>query len=120
MNFNTLNVSGTFPAIESFTKKCCEYAEEFGYTETLCGRRRYFSNISHKSQGLRSYAQRQAVNFCVQGKKGKYKTIKYQCIVMEFFPSIVDPFSKDIIEESQPSCDSNIVNTFLMIDKIPI
>ncbi|XP_005089980.2 DNA polymerase nu [Aplysia californica] len=56
-----------FPAIESFSKKCCEYAEEFGYTETLCGRRRYFTHISHRAPGPRAYAQRQAVNFCVQG-----------------------------------------------------
>ncbi|BFZ02404.1 hypothetical protein BsWGS_05443 [Bradybaena similaris] len=56
-----------FPAIGSFTKKCWTYAQEFGYTETVSGRRRYFPHINSSSPVLRAQAQRQAVNFCVQG-----------------------------------------------------
>ncbi|CAG5125614.1 unnamed protein product, partial [Candidula unifasciata] len=56
-----------FPAIGSFTKKCWTYAQEFGYTETVSGRRRYFPHINSNSPVLRAQAQRQAVNFCVQG-----------------------------------------------------
>lgn len=56
-----------FPAIDSFTKKCCDFAKAFGYTETICARRRYFPHINSPSPVLRAQAQRQAVNFCVQG-----------------------------------------------------
>ncbi|GFR97839.1 DNA polymerase nu [Elysia marginata] len=56
-----------FPAIDKFTKKCCDFAKEYGYTETICARRRYFPHINSPSPVLRAQAQRQAVNFCVQG-----------------------------------------------------
>ncbi|RUS72236.1 hypothetical protein EGW08_020009, partial [Elysia chlorotica] len=56
-----------FPAIEKYTKKCQDFAKEFGYTETICARRRYFPHINSSSHILRAQAQRQAVNFCVQG-----------------------------------------------------
>lgn len=57
-----------FPAINSFTRKCWGYAETFGHTETVSGRRRYFPHINHASPVIRAQARRQAVNFCVQGK----------------------------------------------------
>ncbi|XP_059169595.1 uncharacterized protein LOC131951257 [Physella acuta] len=56
-----------FPSIDIFIKKCWSYAQDHGYTETVCGRRRYFPHINHPSPVLRAQAQRQAVNFCVQG-----------------------------------------------------
>uniref|UniRef100_A0A2C9LMK3 DNA-directed DNA polymerase family A palm domain-containing protein n=1 Tax=Biomphalaria glabrata TaxID=6526 RepID=A0A2C9LMK3_BIOGL len=56
-----------FPSMEVFIKKCWSYARDHGYTETICGRRRYFPHINSSSANLRSQAQRQAVNFCVQG-----------------------------------------------------
>jgi len=38
-----------------------------GYNETLFRRRRLYPHINDASFHLRSYAERQAVNFCVQG-----------------------------------------------------
>ncbi|KAK7109524.1 DNA polymerase nu-like [Littorina saxatilis] len=57
----------TFPAIQVFTKKCITYAKQHGYTETVMGRRRWFPNVHHKAAQARAQAERQAVNFCVQG-----------------------------------------------------
>ena len=39
-----------------------------GYLTTLFGRRRLFPNINHSNFHIRTQCERQAVNFCVQGK----------------------------------------------------
>ena len=40
-----------------------------GYTESLMGRRRWFPRVHHKAAVIRAQAERQAVNFCVQGQR---------------------------------------------------
>ena len=42
-------------------------AKTQGYVETLFGRRLYLPNIASKNQGLRSYAERTAINAPLQG-----------------------------------------------------
>ncbi|XP_076439647.1 DNA polymerase nu-like [Babylonia areolata] len=57
----------SFPAIQVFTKKCVDYAQKHGYTETVMGRKRWLGRVHHQAAHLRAQAERQAVNFCVQG-----------------------------------------------------
>jgi DNA polymerase-1 len=59
---------GKFPGIKSFSRQCVEFARQNGYQATIFKRRRYFPNICHGSHNLQAQAERQAVNFCVQGK----------------------------------------------------
>lgn len=40
-----------------------------GFLTTIFGRRRQFPHITHSAHHMRAQAERQAVNFCVQGKK---------------------------------------------------
>ena len=47
-----------------------ESTRQRGYSETMYGRRRYLSNITHPSQELRSRAERQAWNLVIQGTAG--------------------------------------------------
>ncbi|XP_060581929.1 DNA polymerase nu-like [Ruditapes philippinarum] len=56
-----------FPAVNQFTKSCVEFCEKYGYTRTIFKRRRLFPNITHRNGALRAQAERQCVNFCVQG-----------------------------------------------------
>lgn len=42
-------------------------AEEQGYVETICGRRRYFPELKSGNPGLRAYARRAAANTPLQG-----------------------------------------------------
>ncbi|KAK7479333.1 hypothetical protein BaRGS_00029411 [Batillaria attramentaria] len=57
----------TFPAIQGFTRRCIDYAKRHGYTESILGRRRWVPKINHHTPQVRAQAERQAVNFCVQG-----------------------------------------------------
>ncbi|XP_064631725.1 DNA polymerase nu-like [Lineus longissimus] len=56
-----------FPGVKSYTNQSIETCRQKGYTQTIFKRRRLIPNIQHKSPVLRAQAERQAVNFCVQG-----------------------------------------------------
>ncbi|KAK3610435.1 hypothetical protein CHS0354_016612 [Potamilus streckersoni] len=56
-----------FPAVSQFSKKCISFCQKNGYTTTIFKRRRKFQNINHPAPHLSAQAERQAINFCVQG-----------------------------------------------------
>ncbi|XP_033756749.1 DNA polymerase nu-like [Pecten maximus] len=56
-----------FPAVNQFSRKCIEFCQKNGFTTTIFKRRRLIPNIKSPSPVLRAQAERQAVNFCVQG-----------------------------------------------------
>ncbi|XP_052099032.1 DNA polymerase nu-like [Mytilus californianus] len=56
-----------FPAVNQFSKKCIEFCQKHGFTSTIFKRKRMIPNIKHPSPPFRAQAERQAVNFCVQG-----------------------------------------------------
>lgn len=57
----------SFPAVNHFSRRCIEFCRQKGYTESIFKRKRMIPNINHPSPPLRAQAERQAVNFCVQG-----------------------------------------------------
>ncbi|NXY87808.1 DPOLN polymerase, partial [Alcedo cyanopectus] len=56
-----------YKKLHEFTKKTIEQCRNKGYVLSILGRRRPLSNISAQDHRLRSQAERQAVNFVVQG-----------------------------------------------------
>ena len=56
-----------FPKIKAFTDGLIEEARFKGFTTTMIGRRRYFADINAANQGIRKYAERQAMNAPIQG-----------------------------------------------------
>jgi len=56
-----------FPSIRNFINQCVNKARQQHYAETLLGRRLYLPNIDSKNQGLKSEAERIAVNMPIQG-----------------------------------------------------
>ena len=68
-----------FPNIATYIEKVKKEAYEKGYTQTLFGRRRYFSAIKSKIPYIRASAERMAVNAPIQGTAAdiiKIATIK--------------------------------------------
>lgn len=57
----------SYPAVASFIVDQVEKAREFGYAETMLGRRRYIPDIRAKNRNVRSFAERVAVNMPIQG-----------------------------------------------------
>lgn len=56
-----------FPGIAKYLEETKKYAYEFGYTETLFGRRRYFPALKSKLPFIRASAERMAINAPIQG-----------------------------------------------------
>lgn len=56
-----------YPGIKEYINRTIESTRQKGYAESLCGRRRYFSDINSKNHTLRTAAERAAINMPVQG-----------------------------------------------------
>lgn len=56
-----------FPAISAYIEDTLASAREFGYVETLFGRRRYLPDINSKNGTVRALAERTAINAPIQG-----------------------------------------------------
>ena len=63
-----INVVDKFPTVELYTRNVVKTGRDVGYVTTLLNRRRYIPNINSHVPSLRHQAQRQAVNFTIQGK----------------------------------------------------
>ncbi|XP_034628430.1 DNA polymerase nu [Trachemys scripta elegans] len=56
-----------YKKIHDFTKKTIEQCHKEGYVVSIMGRKRHLPNINARDYRLRTQAERQAVNFVVQG-----------------------------------------------------
>ncbi|MDR1725956.1 MAG: DNA polymerase I [Bacteroidales bacterium] len=56
-----------FPQLKTYIENCILKAREQGYVTTICGRRRYLSEINSRNFNLKAFAERNAVNMPVQG-----------------------------------------------------
>ncbi|WP_035614439.1 DNA polymerase I [Haloferula sp. BvORR071] len=56
-----------YPAIKEFMDRTIQEARMSGYVETLCGRRRYFPDLTSGNQTIRGNAERAAINTPIQG-----------------------------------------------------
>lgn len=57
----------TYPAVAQYMQKSIERARENGYVTTIMGRRRYLPDIASRSNTVRAYAERNAINAPLQG-----------------------------------------------------
>lgn len=56
-----------YPGVRAYIDRTIEFARENGYVATATGRRRYVRDINSRNQGLRSAAERLAMNSPLQG-----------------------------------------------------
>ncbi|MDD3124582.1 MAG: DNA polymerase I [Candidatus Kapabacteria bacterium] len=56
-----------YPGIKAYMDKTIAETERLGYTETICGRRRYFPDINSSNKNIRTAQQRAAINMPIQG-----------------------------------------------------
>ena len=56
-----------YPNIKSYIENNIEFARQHGYAQTLCGRRRYLTDINSRNNNLRTFAERNSVNMPIQG-----------------------------------------------------
>lgn len=56
-----------YPQVKEYIKDQIQKAKKDGLVTTILGRRRYIPEINNKNQGIRQFAERQAVNTPIQG-----------------------------------------------------
>jgi len=56
-----------FPGVKGYIQEQIQRVEKDGFVTTILGRRRYLPEINNKNQGVKQFAQRQAVNTPIQG-----------------------------------------------------
>jgi len=56
-----------YPGIKKYMELTINETGQKGYAETLCKRRRYFTDINSKNHNLRTSAERGAINMPIQG-----------------------------------------------------
>ena len=56
-----------YPTIKTYMDESINRAREFGYVETLLGRRRYLRDINSANATVRGFAERNAINAPIQG-----------------------------------------------------
>ncbi|XP_071792633.1 DNA polymerase nu-like isoform X2 [Asterias amurensis] len=63
----TKSFLSTFRGVSSFTRSCISCCQRHGFVQTILKRRRLIPNINSCNFHVRSHAERQCVNFVVQG-----------------------------------------------------
>lgn len=61
------NYYDSYPEVKRLKEKILKDAEENGYVETICGRRRYIPDIMSPNKGVKAFAERTAFNAVFQG-----------------------------------------------------
>lgn len=56
-----------YPDIKNYIESNIEFARQYGYAQTLLGRRRYLPDINSRNTGLKNFAERNSVNMPIQG-----------------------------------------------------
>ncbi len=113
------NYFKSYPGIKKYMDMTIKLAQEKGYAETLCGRRRYFEQINSQNKMLRTAAERAAINMPIQGsasdmmkiaminiycemKKQKMKSMMimqvHDELVFEVFPDEADELKNLVVE----------------------
>jgi len=91
--------SSLIPGIGSYRRKVLDQCRSQGYLQTIFKRRRYFPNINSSNFKLKSYAQRQAINFVIQGSAAdicKAAQVKTESQLGKF----IDPTSQSLEKET--------------------
>lgn len=57
----------TYPKLKAYINKQVDFARDYGYVETVLGRRRYLKDINSRNAVVRGAAERNAVNAPIQG-----------------------------------------------------
>jgi DNA polymerase I len=61
------NYFKTYTGVKAYREACLEQARRDGYVTTLLNRRRYLPELHSKDPGIRSFAERTAINTPIQG-----------------------------------------------------
>lgn len=115
----------TYPKLRDYIDQQVNFAREYGYVETVMGRRRYLKDINASNFVVRSAAERNAVNAPIQGsaadiiklaminihrklKEGGYRSR----MLLQVHDELVFDIHKDELEELKPLIQKEMENAY--------
>lgn len=112
-----------YPKVKEYIEQQKALARKDGFVTTISGRRRYIPEINNKNQGIRQFAERQAVNTPIQGSASdliklamiqihgqiKKKNLKSKMILQihdELVFDVVDAESSEFVRLVKPAMEN--------------
>jgi DNA polymerase-1 len=108
----------SYPHIKDYIDRCVEKARNDGYVTTVMGRRRYLPDINSRNAGLRSFAERNAVNAPLQGSAADiiklamiriYGKIKAEGLASRMIMQVHDELVFNVVPEELPRLQKIVV-----------
>lgn len=121
------NYFKSYPGIKKYMDMTIKSAQEKGYAETLCGRRRYFEQINSQNRMLRTAAERAAINMPIQGTASDmmkiaminiHKEMKKQKLKSMMIMQVHDELVFEVISDEADDLKSLVVE--LMESALPL
>jgi DNA polymerase I len=117
------NYKMQFPGIQKYMDSMINFAREYGYVQTIRGRRRYLRDITSANAVVRGFAERNAINAPIQGsaadmiklamirvhdelKKGNFKTR----LLLQVHDELIFDVPKDEVEKVKPVIEEAMRN----------
>ncbi|HLG03097.1 MAG TPA: DNA polymerase I [Bacteroidia bacterium] len=120
-----------YAGIKNYMDETVNFAREYGYVQTICGRRRYLRDINSANAVVRGFAERNAINAPIQGsaadmiklamirvhaelKKNKFRTR----LLLQVHDELVFDVPVDEVEKVKPIIEEAMKNALPM--NVPI
>lgn len=94
-----------YPIVKSFLEECKERARKSGYAVTMTGRQREILDINSRNKGLRSAAERLAINTPLQGSSAdliKMAMIRVEELIKEMKSYLILQIHDELLFEMDP------------------
>ena len=118
----------TYPKLKSYIQDQITFAQDYGYVQTVSGRRRYLKDIHSGNAMVRSGAERNAVNAPIQGSAADiikiaminiHKRLKAENwkskMLLQVHDELVFDVPKDELEAIKPMIKQEMENAFKLI-----
>lgn len=102
-----------FPSVRQYMDSTIDEARRSGYTRTLFGRRRYFSDLASPNRSLRLASERQAMNAGIQGLAAdifKIALVKLDEDIQDLPARVVLQVHDEVVVEVEESATDHIVS----------
>lgn len=108
----------TYPGVAQYMKQAVETARRDGFVTTILGRKRYLPDINSRSNTVRSYAERNAINAPLQGSAADiikvamvniFAEMTRRCMASRMIMQVHDELIFNVVPEELPELQEIVV-----------
>ena len=104
-----------YPKVQGYLSTQIQKAKDLGYVSTMFNRRRYLPDINNRNQGLRQFAERQAINAPIQGTaadliKKAMVNIDASLVKKQFVSSMIMTVHDELVFNVRPKEQQELVD----------